>query len=182
MSDERTVYKLRVLMADVEALMAFGASDPAILSKTGYILEADLPTNFQDNAVFVGTIPVPTLLEVFGAAASGPVGFAFLVKEGLATVKRYFVSLAVGVPWALPKNIWVNPLGVTTMNGAIYGHFELTAWRPEDMEEFLARVREEAQATGVNLLTLKAKDYTPDHMRDLLATLAKNMRGAHGTR
>jgi hypothetical protein len=174
--DEIINRTFRVLMADVGELLELSKKNPDVVGKTAYILEAELPLAPPD-AMFVGAVSVPTLLEAFGGAASGPVGFAFLVREGCSTVKRYFISISSNSPWGLPPEITPVPLGVTSIGGVLYGHFELEA-PTKVMQQFLTTVQETAKAAGLSILLLKAKDYTPEGMKELLSTLARSLHGA----
>lgn len=170
MSDNIVMRRFRVLMADAEALMEL-AKNPSTIGTTAFILEAELPSSPED-ARFVGVSPVPTVLDAFGGSAQGPVGLAFLVNEDSPTTKRYFISLSVDVPWGLPENIHPVPLGVTPIGGVLYGHFELVA--PDGtMEQFIAKAQEGAKTAGLTLLLIKAKDYTPKNMMELLSTLKR---------
>lgn len=172
MFEELIRRKLRILVPDAEKLT------PEMLKagSTGYVLEAELPVN-HSYVQFVGAASIPTIMDLFGGGnLGGPVGYAFLVDEDAGkTRKRWFMSIAPGISWGLPREINPIGLGISIVGGQLLGHFELCA-HEEEMSDYLKALHEEAEKMGAHIHILPAKDYTAVYANGLVDIV----KGLHG--
>lgn len=148
-------YVLRVFMPDAAQL-----SEHKNLSHDGYILKAIVP----DSSTFVRVVTIPSVLDMLGAGVGGIVGYAFKcpVVENQVSDPRYYMTALAGKEFSLPTALYPVNVGVTTLSGVLYGHFEL---------DYPAN---DAWMAAINVPVISAVEYAPSFaLADLLQLRTK---------
>ena len=174
--EEIVFRKLRVMMPDPDKLQPELLTLMASGKLVGYVLEIEvLPT-----AEFVGTVNIPTVLDILGGNVGGPVAYAFLEPRSVASQlavpkKRWYMEVAPGIDWGLPPDIRPEVRGISAIGGVLHGHFELVL-KDEVAEEAMNDYLDLLANAGV--ITMPAKDYVvPKSVMDALNLARKNVTG-----